>query len=137
MAQVINVTWVCCAKFNLTASYLRCRSSKLALQGEHGIKIERTENFSTETTILRTFSNAIHPTLPTETPIEEETLHYYKPDQYYPVKTGDIQDQIPDRLKTKLRSLLDKLAMLRSPAHLDQLNKQLNTIQAAIPLTNS
>lgn len=52
--------------------------------------------------IQRMWRNAIHKSpsrqnrkiaytaLPLETPIEEETLRYYKPEHYYPVKIGDV-----------------------------------------------
>jgi non-specific serine/threonine protein kinase len=37
------------------------------------------------------FAPRIKPTiLPREIPIEEETLPHYQPDQYYPVKIGDV-----------------------------------------------
>lgn len=50
---MINIAWFRCAKFNLTASYLRSRSSKLALQGKHSFKIESMNFSSTETTVFK------------------------------------------------------------------------------------
>lgn len=38
----------------------------------------------------RELSSSVAHCLPTETPIEEETLPYYQPSHYYPVKIGDV-----------------------------------------------
>lgn len=45
--------------------------------------------FRRKSPFSRTFSNTTYPTLPTETHIIEDTLRYYKPDQYYPVNIGN------------------------------------------------
>ncbi|PYH86143.1 kinase domain protein [Aspergillus uvarum CBS 121591] len=40
----------------------------------------------------RMISKISYTTLPLDTPIEEETLPFYKPEHYYPVKIGDIYE---------------------------------------------
>lgn len=41
---------------------------------------------------FRRASNVSPPTLPLKTPVEEETLPYYKPEHYYPVNIGDVYE---------------------------------------------
>ncbi|OJJ95661.1 hypothetical protein ASPACDRAFT_54973 [Aspergillus aculeatus ATCC 16872] len=40
----------------------------------------------------RVLSKIAYTTLPLDTPVEEETLAYYKPEYYYPVKIGDVYE---------------------------------------------
>ncbi|PGH34762.1 CMGC/SRPK protein kinase [[Emmonsia] crescens] len=67
--------------YTVGRSYNRTIISRLSAWGNSLLRPSSSRNISTTPSFV---------TLPRELPIEEETLPYYKPEQYYPVNIGDV-----------------------------------------------